>query len=224
MEICRALRYIHAQGMVHGDLKPAHILVQKGGRGVKLIDFGMAREVDLQAGGLEGTLDYLAPEQARGLATDPRSDLYSLGVILYECCTRRLPFEAEDPVALIMKHVSAPPVAPREIERKTPKALEAVILKLLEKDPAQRIQSAEELMDRLAALGAQREIRAGRVETGSHLLYPPKLWARRGPGEMGAALAGPRPAPPRVLLGSSAWEEPPSGLDSGRSVLRRRCS
>ncbi|MBI4231362.1 MAG: protein kinase, partial [Planctomycetes bacterium] len=188
--ICRALRYIHAQSVLHGDLKPAHVIVGAHGE-IKLIDFGLAEPLvpdgarphgapgTGSAGtSAAGTLDYMAPEIFRGRRPDLRSDLYSLGVMLYEMAAGRLPFEDEDPVRLIMKHLEAVPVSPREIRADLPRELERVILRLLAKDPSDRFASTDAVLEALTVIGGQKEILKARVEKGSRFLFEPKLVGR----------------------------------------------
>ncbi len=178
IEICRALRYIHSQGIIHGDLKPAHILLTPSGE-VRLIDFGLSREFNPAAPfedprvTASGTLEYMAPELAKGIGIDPRADLYSLGVLLYELCTGRPPFSDRDPMALIMKQIEAAPTPPRTYNAQIPRDLEKLILKLLAKDASARCQSADEVLSILTQQIGRREIQESRVERGSrHLLLP----------------------------------------------------
>jgi beta-lactam-binding protein with PASTA domain/tRNA A-37 threonylcarbamoyl transferase component Bud32 len=152
-QVLRGARYAHAHGIVHRDLKPQNVLVDAEGR-ARVTDFGIARagvsEIT-QTGSVLGTAQYLSPEQAQGLPVTARSDIYSIGVLLYEALTGRVPFEAESPVTVALKQVSERPRPPSELNPAVTRALDAVVLKALAKDPANRFASADEF---LAALDA----------------------------------------------------------------------
>ncbi len=166
-----ALHYAHERRLVHRDVKPANIMVSNEGQ-VKVTDFGIARalnsETVTQTAAVFGTAAYIAPEQAQGLDVDARTDVYSLGVVLYEMLTGRQPFTADSAVALAYKHVSEDPVRPRDINPEISPALEAVVLKAMAKNPANRYQSARELSEDIA-----RAMRGERVSAPSVLAYAP---------------------------------------------------
>ncbi|MGW2716666.1 serine/threonine-protein kinase [Streptomyces sp. NPDC001492] len=169
-QMARALATAHAAGVVHRDMKPANVLVTDGEAGedeglVKVLDFGIARLLDAAAapttltvtGAVLGTPGYMSPEQIRadpGLPVDARSDLYSLGCILYELVTGRLPFEAPSVYPLLRKHIDEPPTPPRRLRADLPTPWEALILALLAKSPDDRPQTAGQVRDRLDELGS----------------------------------------------------------------------
>jgi len=157
-QVLQGLDYAHSQGIVHRDIKPENIIVAPDGV-VKLMDFGLARSEGrtrlTRTGLIVGTVAYLAPEQALGGQVDGRSDLYSLGAVLYEAVTGHPPFESEDPISVITQHINIPPVAPHWHNPAVPPTLENVILKLLAKDPARRFQTAREVLTALASTGSQ---------------------------------------------------------------------
>jgi eukaryotic-like serine/threonine-protein kinase len=160
LQILRALRYAHQRGIVHRDIKPQNVLIDEDGR-VRVTDFGIARAgaSDMtETGSVMGTAQYLSPEQAQGRAVDGRSDLYSTGIVLYELLTGRVPFDAESPVSVALKQVSEPPVPPRELNPEIPPALEAVVLRALEKDPARRFADADEFIEALHAARAAPDV------------------------------------------------------------------
>ena len=149
-QICAALEHAHLNKIVHRDLKPDNVLLSGSSLAhtVKLADLGLALPAHAarisRAGMIVGTAAYMAPEQALGQPIDGRTDLYALGVLLYELTTGRLPFTGDDPLTIISQHVHAPVVPPRVLRADIPRALEAIILRLLAKDPAQRFTSASE--------------------------------------------------------------------------------
>jgi len=152
-EICTdaaaALGFAHRNGTVHRDVKPGNILITPDGQ-VKVTDFGIARAFGggdelTQTGSVMGTATYFSPEQAQGKNVDPRSDLYSLGIVLFEMVTGRPPFIGDSPVAIAYKHVQESPPRPTSLNPAIPKSLESVIARLLAKNPAQRYPSAEEV-------------------------------------------------------------------------------
>ena len=166
-----ALHYAHERGLVHRDVKPANIMVSNEGQ-VKVTDFGIARAVNAetvtQTAAVFGTAAYIAPEQAQGLEVDARTDVYSLGVVLYEMLTGRQPFSADSAVALAYKHVSEDPVRPSQINPEISPALEAVVLKAMAKNPANRYQDAREFHDDIV-----RAARGERVSAPPVLAYAP---------------------------------------------------
>ncbi|MGQ9851443.1 MAG: protein kinase domain-containing protein [Aggregatilineaceae bacterium] len=151
----QALAYAHEHGMIHRDVKPANLMLDEDGR-VVLTDFGIAKILTgahvTSSGGTVGTPAYMSPEQGLGEAGDERSDIYSLGVILYQLVTGRLPYDAATPLAIILKHVNEPLPSPRQIVPDIPEDLEAVICKALAKAPHDRFQSAAEFAEALDAL------------------------------------------------------------------------
>jgi eukaryotic-like serine/threonine-protein kinase len=152
--VCDSLAYAHAHGVVHRDIKPANILVNDDGT-LKVADFGIAKAAfaggDLTTtGAVLGTVTYISPEQAKGLEPDARSDLYSIGVVLYELLTGRPPFSGETQVATAMQHLREEPPPPRSIRGGVPRGLESVILTALAKDPDDRFPSASALAGALA--------------------------------------------------------------------------
>jgi len=152
MQVCSALEHAHARGIIHRDIKPENVLVTSAGV-AKLMDFGLAHSIASRVtteGILLGTVFYLPPEQALGQPVDGRADLYSLGVMLYELTAGRLPFLAEDPLAVISQHLHAPVVPPSTYNEHIPPHLEAVILHLLGKRPEDRPGSAAEVSHELA--------------------------------------------------------------------------
>jgi ABC-type oligopeptide transport system substrate-binding subunit len=153
-DVCAALEHAHSHGLVHRDLKPENILGHMDGA-AKLTDFGLARPIASRItseGALTGTVFYLAPEQALGQVIDGRVDLYALGVMLYELVTRRLPFTADDPLAVVSQHLHAPVVPPSTYNPEVPSALESLILSLLSKQPEDRPPSAGLVGEALAAM------------------------------------------------------------------------
>jgi eukaryotic-like serine/threonine-protein kinase len=151
LQILRAARYAHQRGIVHRDLKPQNVMIDEEGR-VKVTDFGIARAgaSDMtETGSVMGTAQYLSPEQAQGRPVDARSDLYSIGVVLYELLTGVVPFEAESPVTVALKQVSEVPIPPRERTPAVPAWLDAVVMRALEKDPARRFANADEFIEAL---------------------------------------------------------------------------
>src|SRR5713226_196381 len=146
-QILAAIRFAHRHGIVHRDIKPHNVLVDGEGR-LKVTDFGIARAGASQmteAGSIIGTAQYLSPEQARGTAVDQRSDLYSLGVVLYELLTGTLPFNGDTPVEIAMKHLSTIPEPPSERKPDVPRDLDLIVMRALAKDPDDRYESAEEM-------------------------------------------------------------------------------
>lgn len=163
-EVCAALAYAHAHGIVHLDIKPGNILIAADG-GVKVTDFGIARAAGSDTAtttSVLGTASYLSPEQARSGPVDGRSDLYSLGIVLYELATGRVPFRGGTPLQVALQHVSAQPQPPSELTELDP-AFEALVLKALAKDPDERHQSAHELRAELLALLRGPDVAADRA-------------------------------------------------------------
>jgi serine/threonine-protein kinase len=148
-DVCRALDAAHAQGVIHRDIKPGNIMINPRGD-VKVTDFGIARMTTTadtveQTAAILGTVSYLSPEQAQGQPVDARSDLYSLGCVLYEMVTGRPPFLGDSPVAVASKQVLEQPVPPSKLNPDVTQDLDAVILRALAKNPANRYRSAEEM-------------------------------------------------------------------------------
>jgi len=158
-QLCRALEVAHQEGIIHRDIKPQNMVVEPSGF-LKVMDFGIARLVNppkgkglTEAGTSIGTPDYMSPEQLSGAELDARSDLYSAGVVLFECVTGTLPFEADTTWALVAKHIEEPVPDPRTRNAEVPELLARVILKAMAKEPEQRYRTAGELYDALALIG-----------------------------------------------------------------------
>ena len=152
-QILNAARFAHRKGIVHRDLKPQNVLIDEDGR-ARVADFGIARgeSSDITAtGSVMGTAQYLSPEQAQGKETTPASDIYSIGVILYEALTGRVPFQGDSAVAVALKQVSEAPRAPSAINPEVPPALDAVVMRALAKDPEARFRDADAFMKALDA-------------------------------------------------------------------------
>lgn len=156
-QVCQALVHCHGQGIIHRDLKPGNVWLAQDGT-AKLGDFGLAVSADFSRitleGALVGTVVYMPPELMLGHQAEPRSDLYSLGVLLYEAVTGRPPFLGDQFVAIISQHINSPPVAPSWHNPAVPQALETLILRLLAKSPEERPASAAEVAKALAAIGS----------------------------------------------------------------------
>ncbi|MDK2982410.1 MAG: hypothetical protein PWQ55_2757 [Chloroflexota bacterium] len=147
LQICAALQEAHQHGIIHRDLKPENV-IEAGNGLLKLSDFGLARSLDENLSpdsALSGTLAYLSPEQAMGQPLDGRTDLYALGVMLYEFTTGQLPFQADDPLALVSLHLHQDPLPPADLAPDLPEPLQAIILRLMAKDPQARYDSAAQV-------------------------------------------------------------------------------
>lgn len=160
IQICDALDHAHQNRIIHRDIKPHNILIGRNGR-VKVTDFGIARAVTsstiTQTGSVVGSVHYFSPEHAKGVSTGEKSDLYSLGIVLYQMLTGKLPFLGESPISVALKHLQEPFDEPRLVNPHIPQSVENIILKSMRKNPAERYQSAAEMMrDLETCLSAER--------------------------------------------------------------------
>lgn len=162
--ICQGIHHAHERGIIHRDIKPHNILVTAQGT-VKVADFGIAQAVNKKTitfgGDLEGTVHYISPEQAKGDAVSPATDIYSLGCVLYEMLTGKPPFDAESMITVALKHIHDEPPSPRSINSLIPLPLEKIILKAMEKFPAHRYQSAWEMSEDLLQVQDNMHARNG---------------------------------------------------------------
>lgn len=154
-QISFALRHAHHNHIIHRDIKPHNILITADGR-AKVTDFGIALAASsstmTNAGSVIGSVHYFSPEQARGGYTDEKSDLYSLGIVMYEMATGRVPFEGDSPITVALKHIQDQPKLPTELNPELPKSIENVIIKLMSKEQSSRYQNTEELLEELSKL------------------------------------------------------------------------
>lgn len=148
-QICAGLEHAHKKGIVHKDVKPENVIITKEGI-LKITDFGIAKALNkgtITTGGLTmGSVHYFSPEQARGGFTDAKTDLYSLGILLYEMVTGKLPFEGENAISVAMQHIEQDPVRPSAFNPTLPRSLEAVILKAMKKEQSERYQTATQML------------------------------------------------------------------------------
>jgi serine/threonine-protein kinase len=210
-QIIGALAFAHRNGIVHRDIKPHNIVVGSDGR-LKVTDFGIARSGASQmteAGSIVGTAQYLSPEQARGAPVDPRSDLYSLGIVLYEMLTGKVPFTGDTPVEIAMKHLSAVPDPPSELREGIPHDLDAVVMRALAKDPDQRYGSAEEMDADLARVARGVAVSPRTEEAMTQVLSGTGMAAAATMVTRPRAVAPPAPPAYRSPGPYYDYEEPP---------------
>lgn len=162
VQILRALQHAHDKGIVHRDIKPQNIMLLQDGT-IKVMDFGIARfartEPQTMTDKAIGSVHYISPEQARGERIDEKTDIYSVGVMLFEMLTGQLPFQGESPVSVALKQIQDVPKKPRDINPKIPEGLEYITLRAMQKDPANRYQSASEMLRDLDAFKRNPEIK-----------------------------------------------------------------
>jgi serine/threonine-protein kinase len=165
MQVAEGLAYAHQAGVVHRDIKPANIMLMRGGR-AKIMDFGIARlqasDIKTQTGVVLGTPRYMSPEQLAGRPLDHRSDIFSLGAVLYEMLTGQPPFTGADVSQLMHNIANAPHLAPTRVVSGLPAVLDLVMARALEKEPAQRYQGAQELADDLESALSELPAQPGR--------------------------------------------------------------
>jgi serine/threonine-protein kinase len=210
-QILGAVRFAHKKGIVHRDIKPHNVLVDTDGR-LKVTDFGIARAGASQmteAGSIIGTAQYLSPEQARGAPVDQRSDLYSVGIVLYEMLTGSVPFTGDTPVEIAMKHISAVPTPPSPARPEVPEDLDLVVLRALAKDPRERFQSAEEMDAELGRVAAGLPVTDATADAATAVLAGAGL-ADAAP----TAVTRRAPPPPYAPHGGYQYEETPPGRRS----------
>ena len=162
IQILRAARFAHQRGVIHRDLKPQNVIVGEDGR-ARVTDFGIARAgaSDMtETGSIMGTAQYLSPEQAQGHGVTAQSDLYAIGIVLYELLTARVPFSGDSPVTIALKQVAEAPVPPSAYNQSVPQELDAIVLRALEKEPSDRFTDADEF------IAALEQVRAGLTSTG----------------------------------------------------------
>ena len=203
VQILRAARFAHRRGVIHRDFKPQNVIVDDEGR-AKVTDFGIARAgaSDMtQTGSIMGTAQYLSPEQAQGHAVNARSDLYSIGIILYELLTGRVPFEADSAVTIALKQVNEAPVPPSQINPAVTPELESVVLKALEKEPDDRFADADEF---IAALDAA----ASRIPSAAAIAAAEAAAAALPAAAMAAGAMAPPQLLPPPLTGGGYQHEP----------------
>jgi len=161
-DVCGGLAEAHRLGVIHRDLKPQNIMIDEEGN-ARIMDFGIARSLEAEGitaeGAMIGTPEYMSPEQVDGMETDARSDIYSMGVILYEAVTGRVPFKGNTPISIAVKQKTETPQEPRKINPQVPEALSRLILKCMEKDREMRYQGTEDLLSELNEV--EREIPTG---------------------------------------------------------------
>ena len=213
VQILEALRFAHRRDVIHRDIKPQNIMIDNDGR-VKVTDFGIARagsgSTMTEAGSILGTAHYFSPEQAQGQPVEAASDLYSLGIVMYEMATGQLPFDGDNPVSIAMKHVHDIPAAPRTLNPALPENLEVVIMRSLGKRPVDRYLTAQAMLDDLRRVQEGQPVTApaGFTEEATRVMAP----AADGAGaaqhtmvrrreDMPAPLIGPeeRPGRPRAV-------------------------
>jgi eukaryotic-like serine/threonine-protein kinase len=178
LQVAHALSFAHNRGLVHRDVKPQNVLLNEDGQ-AKVTDFGIARSLDVQGfthtGTVLGTSDYIAPEQARGQRVDPKTDIYSLGTVLYELLVGDVPFSGDNFVAVAMRHVNEPVPSVLEHRPDCPPRLDFAVQRAMAKDPDDRFESMDDFVAELEACRAELD---GRGDEGATMIVPP---ARRAP-------------------------------------------
>jgi beta-lactam-binding protein with PASTA domain/tRNA A-37 threonylcarbamoyl transferase component Bud32 len=218
VQILRAARFAHQRGVIHRDIKPHNVIVDDEGR-AKVTDFGIARAgaSDMtETGSIMGTAQYLSPEQAQGHAVSAQSDLYAIGIVLYELLAGRVPFDGDSPVTIALKQVSELPVPPSAYNPAVPPELDAIVLRALEKEPERRFADAEEF------IAALEQAKAG-------LVAAPAGQATAAFGAVGAATAatvvagaGAPPGPTEEELAAMTYPEGPLPPEDEQDKRRRR--
>ncbi len=204
-QVLAALRFAHRKGVVHRDIKPHNVMADADGR-LKVTDFGIARAGVSQmteAGSIIGTAQYLSPEQARGTAVDQRSDLYSIGIVLYEMLTGQVPFTGDSPVEIAMKHLSDTPRPPSLLRPEIPPDLDMVVLRALAKSPEDRFQTAEEMDEELQRVAAGAGVTAETADAATAVLSGTAL------SNAPTAIVPPRRPPARARSSYQYAEAPP---------------
>ena len=188
LDVLDGLAYAHSEGMIHRDIKPANILLNKRGQAV-LTDFGIAQIIGgtryTVTGALMGTLAYMAPEQGLEGQCNAQSDIYSLGIVFYEMLVGEPPFDAETPLAILMKHVNDPLTPPRKNDPDIPKPFERVVLKALSKKPQDRYQTSEEMAQALRTAAKK-----AKIELPAHISRPHSFTTPEAPSESVAVISG----------------------------------